>query len=99
MSGRNRRVRGEHALIANSFDVLAAYGSAPSLLRFFPKQLQRQQRRMPFIHVVARQVGVAQGIEHAHAADPQQHFLPQPVVRIATIQCASQGAVCFGVGR
>src|SRR2546430_1159970 len=71
MPGGNGRVRGEDTLVPDFINVLATNGVASGSLRFFAKQFKSQQRRVPFIHVVARQVVVAESAQHAHAADAE----------------------------
>ena len=80
---------GEDALAADLFNVLAADGFASLFCGFFVEQLQREQRRVAFVHVVAGQVVVAKGAENADASDSQDDFLAQTVVRIAGVQTAS----------
>ena len=54
---------------------------------------------MPLVHVIARKIFVPKRAQYAHAADSQQNFLAQPVIRIAAIKSAGEVAVPFRVGR
>src|SRR5271165_5020950 len=54
---------------------------------------------MALIHVVAGEIFITKRAEHAHAADSQQNFLAQPVIRVAAIKSAGEVAVPLGVGR
>ena len=93
VSRGNRSVRRKNAFAPHLLDVFAANRSPPGFFRFLTQQFQRQQRRMAFVHVVARQFGISQRAKHAHATDTQQHFLAQPVVGIAAIKAAGQRPV------
>ena len=95
----HRSMGGEDALAADPFNVLAADGFASLFCGFFVEQLQREQRRVAFVHVVAGEVVVAKGVENADASDSQDDFLAQTVVRIAAVQTASEITIGFGVGR
>ena len=75
----------EDALAPDLFNVFAADGFASGLCSFFIEQLQREQSRVAFVHVVAGEVVVAEGAENTHASDPQDDLLAQTVVRIAAI--------------
>ena len=67
--GRHWSVGREDAFTADLFDVLATDGFPSRLGSFFVEQLQRKQRGVAFVHVVAREVVVAQRVENAHASD------------------------------
>src|SRR5882724_10307788 len=48
---------------------------------------------MPLIHVIARQLGISKSAQYANAADPKQHSLAKPVVRIPAIKAARQRSI------
>ena len=93
----NRRVRGENALAANFLDVLSTDGRAPGFLGLFAEELQGEKRRVALVHVVARELVVAQRAQHAHSPDAQQYFLTKAIVGIASIKCAGEVAVSGGI--
>ena len=72
MARRHRRVRGEYALRR---DRLEAGFEVQARRQLFAQQFQRQERRMPFVHVPHRR-RQAQRAQCAHAADAQHHLLP-----------------------
>ncbi len=53
---------------------------------------------MALVHVIPREVFIAKPAQHAHAADSQQDFLAQTVIRIATIESTSEIAIPLGIG-
>ena len=56
------------------------------------EQAKRQQRRMPFIHVVdGRQA--AQLVQQLHAGNAQHRLLAQPVVGVAAVEVVGQRAI------
>ena len=82
MARRHRRVGGKHAFAAHFLHVVAREGaSCPRLLRLFIEQFDRQQARVAFVHVEAVDVAVAQRPQHPHAADAENDFLTQTIVR------------------
>ncbi len=73
---RHRGMRGEHALLPHLLDHLRRHIAVP---RFCPDgcldQCQDQQRRMPFVEVVTKDVPVPQRAQKSESAEPQDHFL------------------------
>ena len=92
-------MRGENALAADFFDVLATNGSAPRLLSFFSQQFQRKQPGVALIHVESREVVIAQRAQHAHAANPEDHFLAKPIIGISSVQRSGEIPVEFAIRR
>ncbi len=48
---------------------------------------------MAFVHVKSAQLAVAQGTQHAHAADAEDHLLAQAVACIAAIEVVGQAPI------
>ncbi len=57
------------------------------------EQLQGEQARVPFVHVEALQGVVAERSQHAHAADPEQHLLAEPIAVVAAVEMVGQRPV------
>ena len=96
MPGRNRRVRGEYALVAHHLKVGLGGGAERAAAKLALKQRQRKQRCMAFVHVVHVYMQ-AQRIRHAQPAHAQHDFLLQAVVRVAAVQVIGQPAIPAGV--
>ena len=92
VAGRNRRVRGEHALPPHLLDVRLGGAAQRAAAQLALEQRQRQQRRVAFVHVVDVYMQ-AQRMRHAHAAHAQHDLLLQPVVGVAAVQVIGQAAV------
>ncbi len=60
-------------------------------------EFHRQQAGVPFVHVKAADVLVAQRAQHAHPADAEDHLLAQSVARIAAVEVVGQSAIAVGV--
>ena len=62
------------------------FGDVPAgAPRFFVQELKRKQTRMALVHMVACNLGLSQGPQHAHATDTENNFLAQPVMQIAAV--------------
>ncbi len=97
VAGGYRRVGGEHALPADGVDVFLGNDRIPEPRGVLGQQLQHQQARVPLIHVVAADLGVAQGAQHPDPADAQYRFLAQAVMLAAAIEVVGQAAIIVGV--
>ncbi len=59
MSGGHGCVGGENALTPHLLDVFAANRRPARFFRLLPQELQREQGRVPFVHVISRQLVIA----------------------------------------
>ena len=92
VAGRNRRVRGEDALLAHLLDVGFSGRAQRSAAQLALKQRQRQQRRVAFVHVVDV-YPVAERMGHARAAHAEHNLLLQAVVGVAAVEVIGQAAI------
>jgi hypothetical protein len=92
-------VRREDAQLAGALDVRLLHVAAACRARRLVDQLERQQRRVPFVHVEAFQARAAQRSQQAHAADTEHRLLHEPIASVAPIQLVGQGAVFLAVFR
>ena len=85
----HRRVRGEHALRG---DRLEPGLEAEARGQLLAQQLERQERRMAFVHVPdgGRE---AERAQRAHAADAEHHFLRDAVRLVAAVEAEGDVAV------
>ena len=90
VSRRHRRVGGKDALGPDRFNLLMADGGLAGFIRLLVQEFDGQEGRMPFVHVEAPQVPVAQGSEDANAADAQDDFLAQAVPVVAAIEVVGE---------
>ena len=90
--GRDRRVRGEDAMLAHRIQITLLCAGQRSTAQRLLQQRERQQCCMSLIHVVDADV-VSQGIEHPEAANAEHDLLREPIVRVAAVQGVGQGAV------
>ena len=90
--GRNRRMRGKHALAAHRRKVGIRGAVQRPAAKLALQQRQRQQRRVPLIHVIHVYMQ-PQRFGHAHAAHAQHNLLLQPVVGVAAVKVVGQPAV------
>jgi hypothetical protein len=90
---RHRRVRGEHALSADLFDVLAREARVAGSHGLFVEQRQGQQTGMAFIHMKPLECVVTERAEHIHATYAEDYFLTESVVGVAPVQPMRQGTV------
>src|SRR5207245_9171356 len=91
-------LRREHARSADCFNVLAADGRTASLQGLFGEKFQGEERRVPLIHVVTREVVVTQSAQDPNAPDSQHHFLAKAIVRVASIERARKVSIRNGIG-
>ena len=99
MAGDHRRMRREHAFFAHGLNVIAVRHLPPGALSLFIQQLQRKQTRMAFVHMVAGDLLMTEGAQHAHAADAENHFLAEPVMAIAAVEIVRQRPIPLGILR
>ncbi len=82
VAGGNRRVGREHRRAANTLDGVLSENP-------FPHQradaLEREERRMPLVHV-EHGGPKAQRSERTYAADPEQELLPDAVLAVAAVE-------------
>ena len=69
------RVRGEDALVADRIDVQSRRPGVHPRHRPLMQQFHRQQGCMPFVHVKAFEIAIAERAQHANAADAENDFL------------------------
>lgn len=93
MSRRHQRMRGKDALASHAVEIPLRGSRIASLTQEF----QGEQTGVPFIHVEALNLGVAEGAEHAYPADAENKFLSEAVAFIATIEGPSQLPVASGL--
>ena len=69
----------------------------PCLFGKLIRELQGQQRGMPFVHVEALDVGVTQGAQHPDPAYSQHDLLANPVVLVAAVEMIGDGTILRGI--
>ncbi|MEZ4376532.1 MAG: hypothetical protein R3B07_37355 [Polyangiaceae bacterium] len=91
VSRDHRRVSGEHHVTPHS---LPSCKKLQTVTHLFANQFQSGERRVPLVEVVDVDV-VAQRTQQPHPADPQQHFLGNAVIVVASVQTSREPAVGF----
>ena len=99
LTRRHRRVGCKDAFFSHCLYVGEDNGLPAMLLSFLIQQLDRKQTGVPFVHMESLDLVVAQGAEHLHPADTQNHFLAKPVALIAAVKIVGQSSVRFGIFR
>ena len=99
LTRRHGRMGGKDALLSHCLYVGLDDGFPAILLSLLIQQLDRQETGVPFVHMKPPDLVVAQGAEHLHPADTENHFLAKPVVLIAPVKIVGQSSVPFGIFR
>ena len=92
MSGRDRRMRGKDAVLAHGLQIAVLRACQRIAAQRLLQQRKRQQCGVALIHVIDAHV-VFQRLQHAEAAQPQDHLLNQPVVGVAAIEMVGDAAI------
>jgi hypothetical protein len=98
--GLYRRVRREDAALAHLGDIVGRFALDPLLGRDAPviEQLEGQQRGMAFVQVIGLNIE-SQRAQDAHAADPEDDLLLQPIGIVPAVEHVGQAAVLGAVLR
>jgi hypothetical protein len=93
VSGGHRRVRGENASGADGGDVLRRDARPAGGTGLLAQQLHDEQARVPFVHVKAIDLPVAERPQHPHAADAQHDFLAEPIPLVPAVEDVCEPAI------
>lgn len=97
--GGDRGMGREDALFPDRFYVVRSDHLSSGFLRLLVQELQGEEACVPFIHMEAPDVVVAELTEHPDAADPENHLLTQPVVRVPSVKRMGQYSGPIGIFR
>ena len=100
MTGLDGGVRREHAHLAHPRQIKARLARTHQVggIREAAHELERQQRRVAFVHVVLADVE-AEGTQYPESGDAQHRFLLEAVDGFIPVETIRDGAVIFRVER
>ena len=89
----HRRMHRKDTALTHRRDVVCTrfLGHPPAEPLF--QERERQQGGMAFVHVVRREIAVAEGAEHRNAANAQQRLLAKAIPRVASVEPSGKRAV------
>src|SRR5262245_24508864 len=97
MSGGNRRMSCEDAFFPDCFNVLMTNGRSTGFPCCFVEKLERQEARMPLVHMESLDVFVTEGSEHFDFPDSEDRFLTNPVMLIPAVKKVRDSSVPVGI--
>ena len=86
VAGGDRRMGGEDASFPNHGDVLLGQLFTSPIGSCVPHELEREQSRMAFVHVMGLERVMSERLQHAYAADAEHDFLRQTVTLVAAVE-------------
>src|SRR3989338_10249926 len=87
------------AFLPDRYDFIVGNGRCAGLPRLLIQELQDEEAGMALVHMKTVDLMISEGAQHPPPADPEDHFLTEPVMRVAAVKKVCELPVPLGVFR